>query len=49
VRIPFSARDADATLTFARRATVVIVGWPSSGTCLLKRITENVYRSARLP
>jgi hypothetical protein len=26
VRMPFSARDADATETLARRATVVIVG-----------------------
>jgi hypothetical protein len=26
VRIPFSAREAEATLTLASRATVVIVG-----------------------
>src|SRR5918994_895633 len=58
VRIPFSTRDADATETFARRATVVIVGtlsavssgigWVSSAS-MLKRITENVYSSATMP
>ena len=30
VRIPFRTREADATETFARRATVVIVGTPSA-------------------
>jgi hypothetical protein len=31
VRMPFNARDAEATDTFASRATVVIVGTAPSG------------------
>jgi hypothetical protein len=44
VRIPFSARDAEAIETFASFATVVIVGAPSSvGLGDLGMITETVY------
>ena len=46
VRIPFSARDAEATETFARRATVVIVGAASVLVSELRRkwlISENVF------
>jgi hypothetical protein len=55
--IPFITREAEATETFARRATVVIVGALSagssrvgwvSGVSILKRITENVYRDGRM-
>jgi hypothetical protein len=44
--MPLSARDADATETFARRATVVMVG--VSG-FLCKGLRVNVYSSARMP
>ena len=57
VRIPFSARDAEATETLASRATVVIVGtsvsagvrcWLLQFCPWLKRITENVYSRATM-
>jgi hypothetical protein len=60
VRIPFRTRDAEATETLARRATVVIVGTTSSsddatGSCnfapcclSLKRISENVYSTVTM-
>jgi hypothetical protein len=57
VRIPFRARDAEATETFANWATVVIVGTAAAGSSIvgwvsaasiLKRITENVYRDGRM-
>jgi hypothetical protein len=42
VLIPFRAREADATETFASFATVVIVGAPSSvGSSALRMTAEN--------
>jgi hypothetical protein len=59
VRIPLRTREADAIDTFARRATVVIVGTSScvssavstapSDSVVLKRITENVYKRVTMP
>ena len=60
VRIPFSAREAEATETLASRATVVIVGTSVSAgvddwllqdppvLAFLKRFTENVYSTATM-
>jgi multiple sugar transport system ATP-binding protein len=56
--MPLRTRDAEATETFANRATVVIVGislvspvvfTPTCPQLFLKRITENVYKTTTMP